>query len=208
LTFGILYESTFATGPEMMVEATPPVAEEYERVHFIGHALWNPTLTAEQLKAQAESIQADLQSKSGYRVFLVDIAIQQHPPFTTDVDFILDVPVASPIGPLAIVAIIAALAVILAFIVWLFWTTYVEKVKEYYCDQETPPTRFDGWLAYVAHLAEFHPTKYNAIQESKTKNWWEEIPSTIKWIVGGVVGVTALTVVIALLPKGQGGGRY
>lgn len=199
MSFGILYESTLAKGPEMVVEATPPLAEEYERVHFIGHAVWNPTLTREDLLPRAEEIEEKIEQSTGYRVFLVNIAIVHYPPLMTDVDFVMDVPVESPIAPLAIVAIIVALAALLVFIVWLFWTTYIEKVRLYYCDQETPPSVFEGWLQYVAHLKEKHPAKYQAIEENRAKNWWEEIPEAVKWIVGGVVVFTVGTIVVTLL---------
>jgi len=199
MSFGILYESTLAKGPEMVVEATPPVAPEYERVHFIGHAVWNPTITPESMAARAEDIETALEQKTGYRVFVVDILVHHYPPLMTDVDFVLDVPVESPIAPLLLVAIIVALAALLAFIIWLFWTTYVEKVKIYICEQCPDYPQFDGWLDYVAHLAEKHPKKYEAIQENKAKNWWEEIPSAVKWVVGGVVVATVGSIVITLL---------
>lgn len=201
MSFGILYESTLAKGPEMVVEAMPPVAAEYERVHFIGHAVWNPTITPDSMAERAKEIETGIEEKTGYRVFIVTISVTHYPPLMTDVDFVMDVPVESPIAPLLLVAIIVALAALLAFIVWLFWTTWVEKIRKYYCDQETPPTEFEGWLQYVAHLAEKHPKKYQAIQESKSKNWWEEIPSTIKWVVGGVVAVTVGGIVVALLRR-------
>jgi len=199
VSFGILYESTLAKGPEMVVEATPPVAAEYERVHFIGHAVWNPLIDVDELKARAEEIEDEIERKTGYRVFLVNIGIFHYPPLMTDVDFVMDVPIESPIAPLAIVAIIAALAALFALIVWLFWTTYIEKIRLYYCDQCPGTPSFEGWLNYVAHLAEKHPTKYEAIQENKAKNWWEEIPEAVKWVVAGVVVFTVGTVVVVLL---------
>jgi len=201
--FGILYESTLARGPYMAVEATPPLAELYERVHFIGHAQYDPSISEYGMKEKAEEIQADLQSRTKYAVLLKDIKVTHYPPYTTDVDFILDVPVESPIAPLAIVAIIVALGVILAFIVWLFWTTWVEKEKKYYCDQETPPSEFDGWLQYVAHLAARHPTKYNAVKESETRPWWEAIPKAAQWITYGIIAAGALTVLVALVPAAK-----
>ena len=201
MSFGILYESTLAKGPEMVVEATPPLAAEYERVHFIGHAVWNPLIDVDELKARAKEIETEIEQRTGHKVFLVNIGIFHYPPLMTDVDFVMDCPVESPIAPLAIIAIIAALAALFALIVWLFWTTYIEKVKLYYCDQCPGTPSFEGWLNYVAHLAEKHPTKYAAIQENKAKNWWEEIPSTVKWVVGGVVAVSVTSVAVALIRR-------
>lgn len=201
MTYGILYEETFSRSPEVWVEAKErPLAPGYERCHFIGHALWNPGLTKEQLMGYAKNLEISIEQQTGYRAFVVDIRIKQFPPFMTDVDFIIDVPTTktlgfkirkySPIAPLVLVAIIAVCAVALAFIAWLFWTTYVEKIKLYYCDQETPPTVYEGWLQYVAHLKEKHPTKYQAIQESKSTNWWEAITEAAKWIAGALIVVT------------------
>lgn len=205
MTFGILYEETFSKSPEAWVEAVErPIAPEYERCHFIGHALYNPTLTKEKLMGYAEALETDIENKTGYRAFVVDIRIQHFAPIMTDVDIIIDVPTTKslgPIEPLTLIAIVAICAAILAFIVWLFWTTYVEKIKLYYCDQETPPTAFEGWLQYVAHLKEKHPTKYSAIEESKSKAWWEEIPETVKWVIGGVVAVAAIGLVVELVRR-------
>jgi len=181
------------------------VAPEYERVHFIGHAVWNPTITKEKVMDYAAQIEADVEQKTGYAAFLVDIRIQHYPPFTTDVDIIIDVPTTKslgPIDPLTLIAIIAICAAILAWIIWLFWTSYIEKVKLYYCDQCPGTPSFEGWLNYVAHLKEKHPTKYEAIQESGSKNWWEGIPETIKWVVGGVV-IVSVVGLVAALAKGK-----
>lgn len=212
MTYGILYEETFSRSAEVWVEAKElPVAPEYERCHFIGHALYNPGLTTQQLLGYADTLETDIERKTGYRAFLIDIKIKHYPPVMTDVDIIIDVPTVkglgakklSPIEPLTLIAIIAICAAIFAFIIWLFWTTYIEKVKLYYCDQETPPTVYEGWLQYVAHLKEKHPVKYTAIEESKSKDWWTEIPETIKWIVGGAIAVAAIGLVIELVRRSK-----
>jgi hypothetical protein len=203
LTYESVYEPSFAETRTITVKKVE-VAAEYERVHFIGHAVWNPSLTKEQLLEQASALETAIEQRTGYAAFLVDIQIKHFPPLMTDVDFILDVPTErklGPIEPLTLIAIIAVIAAIFAIIIWLFWTTWIEKLKLYVCDQCPDYPRFEGWLNYVAHLAEKHPTKYKAIQESKTKDWWAEIPSTIKWIVGGVVVATVGGIVIALISR-------
>jgi len=212
LTYGILYEETFSKSAEVSVTGEElPVAPEYERVHFIGHALYNPGLSKEQLLGYAATLETEIERRTGYNAFLVDITIKHFAPVMTDVDFIIDVPTVkglgtkklSPIDPLTLIAIIAIIAAVLAFIIWLFWTTYIEKVKLYYCDQETPPTAYEGWLQYVAHLKAKHPTKYSAIEESKSKDWWTEIPETIKWVVGGAVAVAAIALVVELARRSK-----
>jgi len=206
----LTYESVygFAETREVAVELIP-LAAEYERTHFVGHAAWNPSLTVKQLMDYAETLESQIEARTGYRAFLVDIRIMQYAPVMTDVDFIIDVPVTptlgfkkarfSPIDPLTLVAILAVCAAVYAWIIWLFWTTYVEKVKLYYCDQESPPSEYTGWEQYVAHLAEKHPTKYKAVQDAEAKNWWTEIPTMVKWIVGGAIAVSAILLVTAVV---------
>ena len=186
--------------------APPPVAPEYERAHFIGHALYNPALTRESLLGHAAALETEIENRTGYAAFLVDIKIKHYAPVMTDVDFIIDVPtekVFSPIATITIIAIIAVCAAVFAFIVWLFWTTYIEKVKLYVCDQEEPPMMFEGWLQYVAHLKEKHPTKYDAIMEAEAKDWWRAIPELVKWIVAGAVAVTIGGVIIEVARRSR-----
>jgi len=185
------------------------IAPEYERAHFIGHALYNPGLTKEQLLTYAAALETDIEGKTGYKAFVVDINIKQYPPLMTDVDIIIDVPTTksfgakrfSPIDPLTLIAIIAICAAIFAFIVWLFWTTYLEKEKAYYCDQETPPSGPYNWAQYMAHLADKHPTKYEAAKDAGAKDWWTEIPSTVKWVIGGLVSIAGIALVVELVRR-------
>jgi len=200
VSFGILYESTLAKGPEMVVEATPPVV--YERVHFIGHAVYDATITADSMRARAKDIEDALLLKTGKKVFVVKIMVKQYSPSMTDVDFVLDVPSSSPIAGTLLVGIITGLASLLVAIVWLFWTVYSQTTKKYYCDQETPPSIFDNWSLYLAHLEEKHPAKYSAIEQAGSSNWWEG-PSLLTLLLGGAIAATAITVGVVLV-RGDG----
>ncbi len=185
-----------------------PLAPEYERVHFVGTALFNIGITDKLLNKHADEAMNKLQEKVGYRVFLVDIRIKPHGAWT-DVDFVMDVPYGYESGSLpvqglpvqlyiAIQFIIAHWKIIvisiiaLGFIIWLFWRVYVETTKIYYCDQcpEFPP--FQGYNQYLAHLAAFHPEKYEA---SVDDPWWEkllELGKYIPWVVGGTVAIALI----------------
>lgn len=189
------------------IEAAPeyPLAPEYERVHFVGTALFNIGITKELLDAKADEALSKLEEKIGYRVFLVDIRVTPHG-LWTDVDFVMDVPYGYEGSPaitlVAAIAFIAAnwqgiiLAIIaLAFIIWVFWTTWIEKSKIYYCDQCPTFPSFEGYDLYLAHLAAFHPVKYEA---ASVEPWWEKLAGWgkyIPWIVGGIVGITLLNVI-------------
>lgn len=187
----------------MWVEATPPIAPEYERVHFIGHAVYNPAIKPEELKARATEIELEIEQRTGFNVFLVNVAVKHYPPFMTDVDFVMDVPTSSPIEPLTIIAILVALGVIFAFIIWLFWTTYIDKVKIYVCDQCSDYPSFEGWLDYIAHLKVKHSAKYDAIMEAKSTDWWAQIPSMIKWAAGAAIAVTVVGLVTTVIQRGE-----
>jgi len=201
LTYESIREPLFFAETRVVTVKKVEIAPEYERVHFVGHALWNPTLTREQLMPQASALEEEIEQDTGYAAFVRDIKIQQYPPGMTDIDYIIDIPTTKlgPIDPLTIIAIIAIIAAIFAWIIYLFWTSWIEKVKLYMCDQCTDHPTFEGWLNYLAHLKEKHPAKYEAIEENKSSNWWEGIPSTIKWVVGGVVVVSAIGLVVALV---------
>ena len=168
-----------------------PLAPAYERVHFIGTALFNLGITEKKLKEHSDEIVARLQEETGYRVFLINIKVK-HRVLWTDVDFVFDVPYEekSPIDPYTVYFFLKVLAAVLlaiaalAFIVWLFWTTWIEKVKIYYCDQHPDPRPFEGYKAYLAHLADAHPEKYEAASD---KAWWEKIPEMIPMILWGLV---------------------
>lgn len=208
LTYESIYE--FAETREITVTRIP-VAKEYERVHFIGHALYKPGITKEALMPYAGQIQDRVMEETGYKVWLRDVAVKHYPPFLTDVDFIFDVPVVStssigrkkfsPIDPVTALIIIIALVVALYFIVFMFWTLYTEKYKIYYCDQESPPAEFTGWDAYLAHLAEKHPKKYDAIVKAKATDWWVAIPEALKYIAVAAVAVTAVGLIASAIPK-------
>lgn len=204
LTYESLYDPLRFAETRVVTIKKVEVAPEYERIHFVGHALYNPGLTKPQLLGHATTLETEIERRTGYAAFVIDINIKHYPPFTTDVDFIIDVPTIkklSPIAGITLIAIIAVCAAVFAFIVWLFWTTYIEKVKLYVCDQCPDYPRFEGWLQYVAHLKVKHPTKYEAIEESKSKDWWTEIPETIKWIVGGAITVAAIGLGIELVRR-------
>ncbi|MBA7595669.1 hypothetical protein ES703_02634 [subsurface metagenome] len=182
-----------------------PLAPEYERVHFVGTALFNIGITESLLNAHADEALSKLQEKVGYRVFLVDIKIKPHGAWT-DVDFIMDVPYGYEGSPAVTLA--AAVAFIIAnwkfivvailaltFIVWLYWTVWIENTKIYYCDQCPEFPSFKGYDQYVAHLAAYHPEKYEASVEEP---WWEallELGKYVPWIVGGAVAIAALATV-------------
>lgn len=187
----------------MVVEATPPIAPEYERVHFIGHAAYNPGISREQLMAMASEIELEIEQRTGFNVFLVNVAVKHYPPFMTDVDYVMDVPTSSPIAFLTIIAILVALGVIFAFIVFLFWTTWIDKLKIYVCDQCSDYPTFEGWLDYIAHLKVKHPAKYDAIMEAKSTDWWAKIPSMIKWVAGAAVAVTVVSLIATFIPRGE-----
>ena len=185
------------------VEAAPeyPLAPEYERVHFVGTALFNIGITEKNLNAQADEMMSKLQEKVGYRVFLVDIKVTQHG-LWTDVDFIMDVPYGYEGSPaVALTAVMAFIVKILPWIivgliiVWVFWTMYIDKLKLYYCDQCPGFPSFQGYQQYLAHLAEFHPKKYEAASEEP---WWEKLAGLVKyvpWIIGGLVTITLINAV-------------
>ena len=181
-----------------------PLAPAYERVHFIGTALFNLGITEKNLKEHADEIVARLQEEIGYRVFLIDIKVK-HRVLWTDVDFAFDVPyeAESPIDPYTVYFFLKVLAAVLlaiaalAFIVWLFWTTWVEKLRVYYCDQHAEPLPFEGYKTYLAHLADEHPEKYEAASELA---WWEKIPGMLPWILG----VLILLSLIERAPRREG----
>lgn len=195
------------------IEAAPeyPLAPEYERVHFVGTALFNIGITDKLLKEHADEIVNGLQEKVGYRVFLADIKVTPHG-LWTDVDFIMDVPYGYEGSPaITLVAVIAFIAanlkwiilgiIALAFIIWVFWTMWIEKVKIYYCDQCPGFPSFEGYDLYLAHLAAFHPVKYEAASEEP---WWEkliELGKYIPWIVGGLVGVAVINAIASLASR-------
>lgn len=201
----ITYESVYRFAETREVTVTKvEIAEKYERVHFVGHALWSPNITKEQLLAQAGRMEDEIETRLGYRAFLVDIQIKHFPPFTTDVDFIIDVPVIeslSPLGYFAMIAILAVCAVVFAFIVWLFWTTWLEYDKIYVCDQDGETPFSGNWVQYQAHLAEKHPTKYQAIKEAQSGNWWAQFPEMVKWVVGGVVVFAAIGLIATFVRR-------
>ena len=178
-----------------------PDAEKYELTHFIGHTLYSPLLTKASLMGHGLALEAEIAKQTGYAAYLRDIKIKHYAPTMTDVDFIIDAPSESPLATATIIIIIAALALIFGFIVWLFWTTYIEKEKLYYCDQCLDVPSFQGWLQYVAHLKQFHPTKYEAIEEAGEKDWWTEIPELIKYVVVGAVVIAGLGLAVELIRR-------
>lgn len=198
-------------------EVEYPLAPEYERVHFVGTALFNLGITESLLNEHADEAMSKLQEKVGYRVFLVDIKIKPRG-LWTDVDFIMDVPygyedASLPVQGLPVQLYIAAFWIIanwkwiivgilaLAFIVWLYWTVWIEKTKIYYCDQCPEFPSFQGYDQYLAHLAAFHPEKYEA---SVDEPWWEqlfELGKYIPLIVGGLVTIAALATLRAFAPR-------
>jgi len=187
-----------------------PLAPEYERVHFVGTALFNIGITENLLNAHADEMMSKLEEKVGYRVFLVDIKVKPRG-LNTDVDFIMDVPYGYESGSLPVqglpVALYIAIEFIIAywkvillailalgFIIWLLWTIWVEKLKIYYCDLCPDFPSFKGYKAYLAHLAEFHPDAYDAIADDP---WWEQLFALgkyIPWVVGGAVTIAVLKV--------------
>ena len=194
-----------------------PLAPEYERVHFVGTALFNIGITEKLLNAHADEMMSKLEEKVGYRVFLVDIKVKPRG-LNTDVDFIMDVPYGYESGSLPVQGLPVALyiaaeillaywkwilvgVIALAFIVWLFWTTWIEKTKIYYCDICPDHPAFQGYDQYLAHLAEFHPLAYEAVAEDP---WWEQLLDLgkyVPWVVGGAIVISALGVVKALASR-------
>jgi len=181
-------------------------ASSYEVVHYIGHAGYNPNLKASDLIAHKARIEEEIAKQTGFAAFVRNINIRHYAPFLTDVDFVIDSPSESPIAPVVIGGVIAALKIALpvilaliglAIVIFLWWTSWVEKEKVYICEQDDPPTRWDGWLAYVGHLKEAHPTKYAGVLEAQSHNWWEQITGVVPWIVGGAI----VLAVLGLLPK-------
>jgi len=182
-----------------------PLAPEYERVHFVGTALFNIGITKKLLNEQADEAMSKLQEQVGYRVFLVDIKVKPHG-LWTDVDFIMDVPYGYEGSPAVALATVVAFIVAhwqfivvailaLAFIVWLYWTTWIETSKIYYCDQCPEFPAFEGYDQYLAHLAAFHPEKYEAASDEP---WWEqlfELGKYIPWVVGGTVALALIRAV-------------
>lgn len=205
----IIYES-YAETRDISVPLIQ-VAEQYERTHFVAHAIYAPGVTRDSLMAHATQIENDIENKVGYKAPVHDIQIKHFPPFMTDVDFIIDVPVVptmgyrrgkfSPIAPLVLVAILAVLAVIALGLIILFWTvaseTILGKVWPYYCDQESPPSQYQGFEQYLAHLAEKHPTKYKAIQDAESNNWWQQLSKTVQWVIGGGIAIALIGLIAA-----------
>jgi hypothetical protein len=194
-----------------------PLAPEYERVHFVGTAIFNIGITEKLLNEHADEAMSKLQEKLGYRVFLVGIKVKPHG-LWTDVDFIMDVPYGYEEGglpvqglPVVLAAVIAFIAanwqfiivaiVAFAFIVWVFWTTWIEKSKIYYCDQCPNFPSFQGYDQYLAHLAAYHPEKYQAASETP---WWEKLLKLgkyVPWVVGGLVALSFFGTVRAFAPR-------
>ncbi|GAI92412.1 unnamed protein product [marine sediment metagenome] len=190
-----------------------PLAPEYDRVHFVGTALFNIGITEKRLNEHADEAMKKLEEKVGYRVFLVDIKVEPHGAWT-DVDFIMDVPYGYeqdlPVQGLPVTLYIAAFwiiehwklilagIIVLGFIIWIFWTVWIEKSKIYHCDQCPDFPAFQGYDQWLAHLAAFHPEKYEAAADDP---WWEqlmELAKYIPWVVGGLVTIAALATVRAL----------
>ena len=192
-------------------EVEYPLAPEYERVHFVGTALFNIGITEKLLNDHANEAMSKLQEKVGYRVFLVDIKVKPHG-LWTDVDFIMDVPYgyegSEPVTLSVVIAFIIAnwkfivVAILaLAFIAWLYWTVWIERTKIYYCDQCPEFPSFKGYDQYLAHLAAFHPEKYEASVEEP---WWEalvELGKYVPWVIGGLVTIAALATIRAFAPR-------
>lgn len=184
-----------------------PLAPEYDRVHFVGTALFNIGITEKLLNEHADKAMSKLEEKVGYRVFLVDIKVTPHG-LWTDVDFIMDIPYGYetdlPVQGLPVALYIAAAwiveywkwilvgTLVLAFIVWIYWTVWIEKSKIYHCDQCPDFPAFKGYDQWLAHLAAFHPEKYEAAADDP---WWEqlfELGKYIPWVVGGAVAVALI----------------
>jgi len=191
----------------LVVKTEYPLAPAYERVHFVGTALFDIGITEKNLKAHADEMVRALEDEVGYRVFLVDIKVTNRI-LWTDVDFIFDVPyipeslilgmtVAAFLGYLIK---ILALIVALAFIVWLFWTIWIEKVKIYYCEQCPDYPSFQGYAQFRAHYAAFHPEKYEAASEEP---WWEELAEALPLIVKAVIVVTVVSLVTVIIAGGK-----
>jgi len=194
-----------------------PLAPEYDRVHFVGTALFNIGITEKLLNEHADEAMSKLEEKVGYRVFLVDIKVKPRG-IWTDVDFVMDVPYgyeegSLPVQGLPVQLYIAAFWIIehwklillailaLGFIIWLSWMVWIEKSKIYYCDQCPDFPSFQGYDQWIAHLAGVHPEKYEAAADDP---WWEqlmELGKYIPWVVGGLVAIAALGTVRAFARK-------
>jgi len=155
-----------------------PLAENYERVHYVGHALFNPNLTKENLMGVAHEIEKQIFLETGYRAFVRDIRVKHYADLYSDVDFVIDSPTESPIAPAVIIGILKAIALVIAalavlgVVIWLFWTVYIEKEKVYVCEQCPDFPSFSGWDQYVAHLKAAHPEKYEAVEKSGADDWF------------------------------------
>jgi len=155
-------------------------AATYERVHYIGYTAWQPKATADLFWEKAGELLDEIVARTGYIAYLRDIKIYTWAgsPIMA-VDFVIDSPSESPIIAATVTAILLALAkvfvavAIIGAIIWLFWTTWIEKEKKYVCEQCPEFPSFDGWAAYLGHLAEKHPTKYEAAKAVKPS--WEKI---------------------------------
>lgn len=194
-----------------------PLAPEYDRAHFVGTTLFNIGITRDLMEEHADEMMSKLEEQMGYRVFLVDIKVTPRG-LWTDVDFVMDVPYGYeqdglPVQGLPVALYIAAEIIIaywkwiivgtlaLAFIVWIYWTTWIETTKIYYCDQCPEFPAFEGYSLYLAHLAAYHPEKYEAAADDP---WWEkliDLGKYIPWVVGGLVAVSALGVLKAFASR-------
>lgn len=172
IDFGHIKGGYQIDGTVSFVLSKRKLAPSYERTHFIGHALWAPKLTRDQLLPYATDIEKRIEAETGFSAFVRDIQIRHFPPFKTDIDFVIDVPIASPIAPLVIAGIIAICVAVVVVAVFLWWTVWVEKSKLYYCEQCPDTPSFQGWDIYMGHLKDVHPEKYEGAKEAGAKPWW------------------------------------
>ena len=155
-----------------------PLAGEYERVHYVGHYLYNPKFEKKLLMRFARKIEDQVYSETGYKAFVRDIRVKHYAPLWTDVDYIIDSPSESPIAGATVIAILKAIGIViiaiavLGIVVFLFWTVWTEKYKRYICEQCPDYPSFEGWLVYMGHLKAVHPEKYEGAKEAGAGDWF------------------------------------
>jgi len=181
---------------------TLPIAEEYQRVHFVAHCYFHyPDIEA--LEKEIKARISEIEEVAGYRCFYVRTETRGLEPIWTDIDFIWDLPateeIESPPLTVAVKVILAVLAILGILVVALiFWTIYVEEVMIFYCDQHDPPMRFFGRADYDAHLKLEHPEKWEYIEEQREEAfWWLKL---IEWLPM-VMGMLLLMTIIAYIPR-------
>lgn len=179
-----------------------PLADKYERVHFVAHCRFGFVDKA-ALEQEVRARVYELEEQVGYRCFFVKLETRGLEPLWLDVDFIWDLPATSPVATVVIAAVIIILGALgIIALLYMWWTVYVQEVMVFYCDQcedeEGNFRWFQGRADYDAHLQLEHPEKWSYIDEQRDEAyWWLDLIKALPMLIGGLLAIT----LVSYLPK-------